>query len=426
MNAASLVSLVAHYQRLQGLGGWSFTIAVVPGLTHDGDPAWATVLPDLDAKGRLRVGADGRYHAQVRIRDVEATPIPGFDGDVMREIRVTVSHELWHCKVREFLDDPSVENEETLVEAAAQAVVMSEGTGDARIMARSIRALPSALRARVSASAGQRAREGAVMEEAQVKEALEALQAGDDAKCTEILKSLLAALAVKGSGAAPTPSSAEPDGDEAAKQAKVEPGATTAKPVAPEGNREPAQGYGARVGARKDEDMSEDARRARVALEDAEATAAELKAIAEAQRPAAKEGLVHGLRARLGTALTPAAEKRIMDAPTYQRAKEIADIIGDTIGESGQERARSGATPLTNPGQQKGESDATLIAEGFDSSWIQSYRDVLARDPLAAAAELEGGRTALRARKATTGGADPVHALAAALSAVLKGGKAVA
>ena len=53
---------------------------------------------------------------------------------------------------------------------------------------------------------------------------------------------------------------------------------------------------------------------------------ADLEAMHAAQLPSAKEGLVLAMRARV-VGLTPAVEARVMAAPTFAAAKEIADLV---------------------------------------------------------------------------------------------------
>lgn len=374
-----IAALCAHYARMLRLAGWRFVCAVVPGLKHQGDDAWATVDPDPSTKT-----------ARVLVRDIDATPIPGFDGDPMLEIRVTVAHELFHCVVAEAVGATggvlTIPAEERIVETAAQAMVRSEGL-DARVMARAVRALPSALRARVAASAGQRARGGQQMDPDLVKQALDALEAGDGAKCAELLKGLIASAA---SGA---PAHAEPDADDMAKVAPAP------APGGADGGGYPAPADDARR-AKGAEDMEQDKARARKAAD-------ELEEMAKAARPAAKEGLVIGLRARLGSALTPAAEKRIMSAADFVAAKLIADIIEETVVAAGgnTERARSNVEHEANPGQGSGPKLLTpeaLLAEGHSQSWIKGYQNTAKLGADHAAAYLEQGRQTLRARTGKT------------------------
>lgn len=342
-----MAALVATFAGRWGLTGraapavdWTFTVEVVAGLTHPGPdgkpaPAWAVVDPRVSAGPGDFPGG----HAHVQIRDIDATPIPGFDGDPIREIRVTVAHEMGHAVVAEAVAKSggklTIPAEEQIVETAAQAIVRSEGTPDARVMARAVReAVPSALRARISASAGQRARGGA-MEEQQITEALEALEAGDAEKSAQILKAIIAALAVKGSGGTPTPGGTEPDGDEYGKTEPVPP--EEQAPGAPMGKTEggPPPMEQARTVARKGANVeTEDQKRARVARE-------EIETIAADARTAAKDNLIANLRARLaGHDGLPAIEKRVLAAPTYDAAKTIADVAIEMGG--GVQRARSG------------------------------------------------------------------------------------
>lgn len=367
-------ALVAHYQRVQGLGDWSFSVDVVPGLKHQGADAWAVVLPDASTKT-----------AQVSVRDIDATPIPNFDGDPMLEIRVTISHELFHCLVAEAIAaGMSVAAEEKLVEAAAQAVVRSETTGDARVMARSVSALPSAVRARIAASAGRRAR-GGHMDPEMVKKLLDAIEANDLEAIKECGKQLLAEAA-SGGGAAAPPS--DPAGGEAGKVA----------PPAPEGGETPPAGkpeapIGARAAARA---ADPEILRARKTAQDAADDMARMHAQA---LPAAKSALITGARARLGAdAISPATEKRIMAAPTFARAEEILAIVEETPTAV---RARSGAEIQgANPEDPKTVPAAELAKEGFEQSWIGVYEAAAKRDPREGAAFLDSGRTVMRARKA--------------------------
>ncbi|MGE5202384.1 MAG: hypothetical protein ACM3O6_10005 [Acidobacteriota bacterium] len=384
-----IAALCAHYARMLRLAGWRFVCAVVPGLKdpRTGDHAWALVDPD-----------PGTKTATVRVRDIDATPIPKFDGDAMLEIRVTVAHELLHCVVAEAVGATggvlTIPAEERIVETAAQAIVRSEGL-DARVMARAVRALPSALRARVAASAGQRARGGAAMDPETIQKMIDALKAGDGESALKMCEEALVKAA--SGGAAPH---AEPDGDEVAKvEAAPAPGGT-------DGGGYPAPADDARRA--KGAEMDQDKARARKAADEAEKAAAEIKAMADAARPAAKEGLVVGLRARLGSALTPAAEKRIMSSPDFGAAKLVADIIEETVvaaGGGNTERARSNVEHEANPGQGSGPKLLTpeaLLAEGHSPSWIKGYQNTAKIGAEHAAAYLEQGRIGLRARTGKT------------------------
>lgn len=198
------------------------------------------------------------------------------------------------------------------------------------------------------------------------------------------------------SGGAPT--AKEPDGDEAA---KVEPASV------PGGASGGAAAMDARRGKEGDP-MDQDKARARKAAAEAEADAADIKAMAAFARPAQKEALVTGLRARLGDAFKPVSEKRIMDAPTFVKAKEIADLIEETIGEAtGTERARSGIEHEANLGPATRTALPTveiLRAEGFTESWLTGYAGALRSGPDVATAYLGQGRASARARTAQNGG----------------------
>lgn len=135
-------AMVDRFAKLQGLAqrGWRFAVSLVPGLKHTGEDgnardAWATVATDVQAKT-----------AAVKVRDLAATPLPA--EDPWHELEVTISHELWHPWITKLLAEPTVENEEDFAEAAAQA--MCARGADARVMARSIEAIPAAVRARVA------------------------------------------------------------------------------------------------------------------------------------------------------------------------------------------------------------------------------------------------------------------------------------
>lgn len=403
----SVAALVAVYAARWGLTGraapavdWAFTVEVVPGLRdpRSGGDAWALVVPKVNpGSGDFPGGS-----AHVRVRDIDATPIPGFDGDPMREIRVTIAHEEGHCVVAEAVAKTggalTIPAEEQIVEAAAQALVRSEGTPDARVMARAVReALPSALRARVAkitAGAGLRAR-GAGMDPKLVTQALDALieEGGGDGKCAAILKQLIAQEA----GAAPAdgaPSSdAMPPVDGAAKVAPAPaPGAADGGASVPMD--------GARRGKAPDggPPMEKDMARAR-------AFVSELEAMAAAARPAAKEALVVGLRARLGAAFTPASEKRIMAAGDYGAAKLIAEIIEETVaGAAGPVRARSGVDHAGNPGTATASDLPTveqLRAGGFNENWLKGFQAEAMKGPAYAQAYLDAGKASPRARVAT-------------------------
>lgn len=379
-----IAALCSHYARMLRLAGWRFLCTVVPGLQHQGDDAWAVVDPDP----RTRT-------ARVQVRDIDETPIPGFDGDPLLEIRVTVAHELLHCVVAEAIAEAggalSVPAEERIVETAAQAMVRSEGL-DARVMARAVCALPSALRARVAASAGQRARGGTMLNMETLKGALDALKAGDGAKALEILEGIFLAYATG-------------EGPDAAPSERAEAG-YAAKPTDPgmEQTEPPMQ---ARSAARKGEAIvDQETARAR---KEAQAYRDETKAIADDERALAKDRIVDRLRARLvGHTGLPAIEKRVLAAPDYQTAKTIADIALEMGSAATEQRARSGVehgSAAPDLAGQPAVSAADLAKEGFDQTWISSYQSLHRRDPAAAAAELEGGREFVQRRARRANGA---------------------
>jgi hypothetical protein len=381
-----MARMVAHYQRLQGLAasgdyrGWRFAVEVVPGLQRDGEDAWAVVAMATDAAGKLVRGPDGAFMATVWVRDIDATPIPGFDGDPFYEIRVTISHEMGHCSIAEFLDAGGGEAaEERLVETVAQAIVASEGTTDAAVMARTAATFPARLRARISARAPLA--RGGKMDPKSITEALEALIAGDSEKCAEILKGIIAKAAGGAAPAAdmPPPSDAAPPIEGAPARTPGDVG-----PVAPAGA--PAE-QEARVAAR---------------LATVDKLVRDVERMHAAQLPGAKEGLIVRARARL--ALTPASEARIMKATTFEEAEGILAIL-EEAGVGTTQRARSGvehrASPDTSEGAAKGEPDDKLVAEGFTADWIARYRSVLKEGGEAAgAATLENGRKTLARSKA--------------------------
>jgi hypothetical protein len=194
---------VAHYQRVQGLLDWTFTVSIVPGLQFDGVDAWATVQPDVKRK-----------HADVKVRDTDATPIPGFDGDPNLERRLTISHELWHCWTAPIFggtdNAAAIAYEERFVEAAARAVVLSEGTRDQAVMARSVQAIPNRIRARlgnISALATRQriAGRNRNVDPKMIEEIIAAIKEGNGEAAIELLTKLLASAAggvVGGNGAA--------------------------------------------------------------------------------------------------------------------------------------------------------------------------------------------------------------------------------
>lgn len=372
MDLGKIRGWVTHYASLQGVGDYRFDVSIVPGLTHEGADAWAVVQPDPGARTAI-----------VQVRDIYETPIPGFDGDPLFEIRVTLSHEIFHVLLAEWIANPTVENEERVVESAAQAVVRSEFGADARVVARSIKAMPTAIRARVavatkvvSARARSRAR-GDTMDQEQVQGALDALEADDAAKTKQILKEILAALAVKGAGGG-----GEAGGDM--------PPARDSEPAAgPPGAPMPdARAYG----------REEQPTAARARGLDAEVARARKAADGAAAMLA--RGRVRELRAD-GFELDAALERELIaerDPDVLER--RISDLSrGRKMGAQGQQRARSGVQSDGAPPPASGEPKDPEDLKAFPPEFQETYRGLAKSDPKSADVWLSRGR-ATRAREA--------------------------
>lgn len=313
----------------------------------------------------------------------------------------TLHHEIGHAWLAPITaqmpdTEASVMLEEQLVETLG--VYLASLTSSARAAARRalapiVDSYAPRLRARILARAATRAR-GGEMDPNLVKQALDALEAGDGAKCAELLKGLIAAAA--SGGTAPT---TEPPAADAGQMAP----AGEATGVAATGE----QPMGARAAARKEgADVSDIAtmRARKTALD----LAADIARMHTAALPNAKQALIVGARARLGAdAISPATEARILKAPTFASAEEIIAILEESPVAM---RARSGvehAGSQPNVAETKTVAEADLLKEGFDLPWIKSYQRTAKADPVAGLAELEGGREALRARRAriaTNGG----------------------
>ncbi len=317
-------ALVAHYARVQGLGKRAFEVQIVPGLQFYGADAWATV------KDR---GPD--HPVLVSVRDLVATPPTDFKGDLWTELKVTISHELWHLWVNALLADPSIENEEAFVEAAAQAVVHSAGA-DARVMARSIQAIPSAVRARaVKISARTtRARGGTpmAMNADTVKKLIDAIEAKDAAAMTEIGKQLLVEAASGDAPTAPSDTAAPPAG-----------GATDMRPAMPPPAAKPGE-----AAAPDSEDARMKLRKARQVMSDEDKVlrARQVAAVDEAE---ASAGILRTttIRARIHEArevdkvtISAEAEKLILAAPSIADA-EIRLILARGSAVTTTQRARA-------------------------------------------------------------------------------------
>lgn len=357
------VDLAAALQPIAAalLPGWKITCEALPAEEMAG--ALATCLP-----------YPTRSIAHVRV----LTPWP--EGESLVE---TLWHELTHAAISPITaqlgNDPgAVMVEEQIVERLGN--LLAKIPLAARLaVARAINSFaPAPMRARLStASAGRvRARSGGVMDPDTIKALIEAIKAQDGEAALAICEKALLDQAT--GGAAPTAEPGEPAGEEppAAKvSAGAEPGGADSAPPSESG--EPQEG--ARVVARKKGAPTvienADQKRARLAREQLEADAAESKIIVADQRKQAKQGLVEGLRARLaGHTGLPAIEKRVLAAPTYERAKELADtaiemgggqVRARAVGEDGQPIGTKPAPDTT--GTPAPYTAAQLVAEGIPS-----------------------------------------------------------
>lgn len=353
-------------------------------------PGWAvswhpTAEAEMPMAGALAVCDPTPTRSIAKVYVV--TPWPA--GESLAE---TLWHELTHAALSPLTallppSDGAVMVEEQIVERLG--ILLSKVPQAARrALTRAVADYAPQLRARISALA-PRAR-GGQMDPKLIMAALDALIAGDAEKCAEILKGLVAAAA--GAGGAPAPEgapAAEPDGDESAKMA--------APPPAEGDEKKPAEAppaEGARVVARKGtETMSDDAKRARKAADD-------LEAMAKDARANAVPALITRLRARLGSALSPAAEKRILAASSYAEAKALADFAEEMSG--GPQRARSGVehgvTPDTAGGAKVAPwTAATLQAEGIPAPLAAEIVAQHAKSPALAENSLQHARARLGA-----------------------------
>jgi hypothetical protein len=309
-NLSTVQALVRHYQALQGLADCTFAVQLVPGLSHEGKPAWATVEP-----------IEGRADAYlVKVRDLAQTPVPGV-ADPWTELKVTISHELWHPWVNRLLAAPTIENEEALVEAAAQAVVRAAGP-DARIMARSFQALPAAVRARaVKISARSPRARGGHMDG---KAVLAAIKDQDEAGALSILESWAAEqiAAAQGQGGAPAP--VDPAGP-----APVDGGATDMRgaPMPPKPGAKPTEGEPPES---EEDEARKAARKARQIKMDEETKALRARQVAATVEAEKTTKILResAIRARIAEARTvdkaainAEAEKLILASPSIDEAE---------------------------------------------------------------------------------------------------------
>lgn len=334
------------------------------------------------------------------------TPWPGHES-----LDETLWHELTHALMSDLVQlipdrdtAAGVLVEEKIVERLGK-ILARVPMAARRAIRRSIEGLtlPAPVRARLSAAAEPTSRatarasaRGGQMDPEMVKMLIEAIKGGDGPKALELLEGFLVQMAAAGVEATEPPSrpgaammgtygkdAAPPPADGA--PAKTDP------PPPPHARAE----MEARASARKETPVTDkDTLRARKEAQDA---AEELKLIAADQRGAAKETLILGLRARLGAKLTPAAEKRIMSAPTYQQAKDLA-AFAEELGGVGQRARAAGpdGQPLqieANPGDTPGVLRAEeLIKEGLPQMLARDIAERSKTDPKLAAHELKAAR----------------------------------
>lgn len=332
---ATVRKLVGYFQTLNGLSGHTITVELTPGLKHQGEDAWAIV--ESDAR---------RKFARVRVRDLVKTPLPA--ADPWHELKVTIAHELGHICVDEYLEAPSIEAEERLVERQAQALVRAGADAGAlaRGWQRAFQILPVAVRARVAKSSA-RARQGRArmkLTKEEVEKALASLGENPEGPAADALRALLASMLTGG----------EPDGDEVP-PAREEP--------------KPGEGPAAPPMGREDPKMGEPAMRA---------AARRISVYEVRAREAAEKGAGVTIRARLreieavdGVQLSEKkrAELAAMtDVDAFER--RIGDILEGRA--TATPRARSGATVPAAPRAAGGGSnvskydEATLIKDGIN------------------------------------------------------------
>ena len=309
-------------------------------------------------------------------------PLP--DGESLSE---TLHHELGHAWIAPFTSQlpatqASVMLEEQLVETLGVYLASLAPPAAAtarRALARVVNryAPPPALRARVaakiSASAPTAARGGSM----DGKQVLAAIAGQDEAAALKILND----WAAEQLASAGHPGAAEPDGDEAAVLAAGgDPAAMPQKPPAgPPAAAKPGAPPPPPPGTPAD-----DAARTAARLVD------DLTRMHSAQLPGAKEGIVLRARAR-GLNLTPATEKRIMAASTFEAAEGVLAIV-EEAGGGATTRARSGVEHIAGPdaaeATPKGEPEEKLVSEGFPAEWIGRYRARLKEAGAEAGAEM--------------------------------------
>lgn len=320
-----LQQLVTHYQQLLRLTDWRIRAEYVQNLRSGENEVWGLCLPVVDSKT-----------ARLAIRDPSTPPSGSSVEDAVTQIKETVVHELMHLWFAPFGARSPIEvaHEENAVWALSEALVKAEiGTDQeeslARAMVAKLRVMDRDLPVQTSPLEkipGQnftgvidpgkgpiRLRAGESMDPKIIAAALDALVAGDEAKCAEILKSLIAAAA-GGGGAAPAEATAEEEGAPAPKP----------EPAAEATVEEPG-----------DKPMDQDqlkpesapARRARTA--EIEVYEKRARVAAESITRDAIRARVHSARVIDGLELPPSVEKRILS----QRSLEEAETLLDTARE---------------------------------------------------------------------------------------------
>lgn len=322
------------------------------------------------------------------------TPWP--DGESLPE---TLWHELTHALLSPLTalveqSGGAVMTEERIVERLG-VLLNRLPMAARRAVVRRIEKEAPRLRARISARAPL-ARGGKQMDPEKIKALIAAIKEQNGDAALEIAEAMLVEAA---SGQAQP--AGEPDGDEVAPPAEGrEMGAAPAAAPPPMDGGKPAgdgsEGYDGRR-ARKETTVKDDhALRARKAADD-------IERMQKAMMPTAKAGLVMGLRARIGAALTPAAEKEIMGAGTFEDAEKLA-AFAEKMAPAAPQRARSGVEHGAAPTDGVAPppySAADLVKEGIPQALADEIVETHKKNPQLAANNLQHARARLN------GGANP-------------------
>ncbi|MEI8256525.1 MAG: hypothetical protein WCJ30_12705 [Deltaproteobacteria bacterium] len=292
-------------------------------------------------------------------RLVIADPWP--DSEDMAE---TIAHELVHAALSPLTaliesSDAAIMIEEQAVENIGKALA-SVSPGLARSMASAVEKYAPRLRARIGALAPRARSEGKNMDPKLISEALDALIAGDAAKCAELLKGIIAAAAGAEATEPPGSESPMPDADAPAKLPEAVPAPAAPMPGA----------------------------KARVSEFDAETVRARLAATS--LTASAIRARLHEVRTVDCVTLSPATEKRIMAAHTIEAAESILETVRETLAANpGAMRARTGTRP---PGAPVDNVSALNARER------QSYETMKRSNP-DAAEKYAANAASVRARK---------------------------